>query len=260
LQQASFDNYAREYDGHFTNSLIGKSQRAIVHKYLRKLSDKQLSVLEINCGTGEDALLLCELFKDVACTDVSEQMINVCNEKVKNINNCKALVCNIKDLEANISFKSDLVFSNFGGLNCLSENELRSFASACIKLTGLKSELLFVIMGRKCFWERMYFRFKGNKEKADRRVTRSGVETKINGAVFQTYYYSPKEIENIFAGAFEIVKHKPVGFFIPPSYLNPFFQKHKFIYSILCNLEKVAGAFGFLSDRADHYLIHLKRR
>ena len=54
-----FDREAASYDVDFTYTAVGKLQRKRVYHFLAKsLSEKPLQVLEINCGTGEDATWL----------------------------------------------------------------------------------------------------------------------------------------------------------------------------------------------------------
>jgi len=50
-----FDIAAMHYDENFTFSNIGKAQRQRVFDYLKPFlnSSKTLSILELNCGTGE---------------------------------------------------------------------------------------------------------------------------------------------------------------------------------------------------------------
>jgi len=258
LPLESFNNYAKNYDDHFTFSLIGKAQREIVQNYLRSITDKERSILEINCGTGEDAVLLSREFKKVTCTDISEEMIKVCREKTKELKNCRSLVSSIQELDKNISEKYDIVFSDFGGINCLNKSDLKIFAVNTENLISNEGELIFVIMGRKCLWERMYFLWKSDRYKAYRRSDKQPILTNVGEAEFSTYYYSPEEIRNIFSN-FNIINKKAVGFFIPPSYLNPFFEKHRTFFSILRTLDKAVRGISYLSDYSDHYLIHLKR-
>ena len=79
VNKAIFDSSATTYDSDFTFSEIGKLQRNRVHVFLAKniLNQNKLSVLEINCGTGEDALWLAERGCDVIATDASSKMIEV---------------------------------------------------------------------------------------------------------------------------------------------------------------------------------------
>ena len=53
-----FDAIAEEYDRIFTDSVIGKAQRSLVHAALNDRFYMGQRILELNCGTGEDAILL----------------------------------------------------------------------------------------------------------------------------------------------------------------------------------------------------------
>lgn len=258
MQAASFDNYATQYDGHFTLSPVGMLQREAVYSYLMPLLNKQQSVLEINCGTGHDALEIAKQVKEIVATDVSEKMIQQCEAKKNRINNVSFKARAIQDLDDEIE-KADLIFSNFGGLNCLSPEELQEFAKKCNTLSTKDTDLLFVIMGRKCIWERSYFKIKGDRTKANRRKSKTGIDTLINGSEFKTWYYSPNEIESFFNSGFKTQRISGIGLFVPPSYLNPFFANKKILLKLFNGLDKVFCKFKWTADHADHYLIHLKK-
>jgi SAM-dependent methyltransferase len=256
MQQA-FDIYAWGYDAHFTDSLIGRAQRDIVQRYVSSVSNKSNEVLEVNCGTGQDALQLSSQFKKWTCTDVSGEMIRICEGKLGN--SCETHESNMLDIEQRVGGSYNLIFSNFGGLNCLNESEVKKFAFVCAQLATRKGELIFVVMGRKCLWERFYFGLKGSP-RAGRRACMGRVAANISGAQFPVYYYSPKELGKLFGEKFSVIKLRPVGFFIPPTYLEPFFAKRKILFSVLMVFEKIIGSLGFLSNYADHYLIRLKKK
>jgi hypothetical protein len=114
-------------------------------------------------------------------------------------------------------------------------------------------------MGTNCFIEKLYFFLKFDKAKVLRRKQKLGVETKLNDEIFTTYYYSPKQIKTIFKSGFEIITTKPIGLFVPPSYLETFVKNHPTFFKFLLKIDSVFTRFGFLSNIADHYLIHLKR-
>jgi ubiquinone/menaquinone biosynthesis C-methylase UbiE len=54
----AFDALAGEYDKMFTTSLIGRAQREAVWDVLDRTFFPGEKILELNCGTGEDALHL----------------------------------------------------------------------------------------------------------------------------------------------------------------------------------------------------------
>lgn len=255
MQAASFDNYATHYDEHFTFSPVGLLQREAVYSYLIPILKKQQSVLEINCGTGHDAIEIAKKVKDVVATDVSEKMIQQCEAK-NGVNNVSFKARSIQDLDEEIK-NVDFIFSNFGGLNCLSPQELSEFSIKCNALNK-QTDLFFVIMGRKCIWERFYFKIKGDRTKANRRKSNEGVSTTINESEFKTWYYSPKEMERLF-NTFKAQRISGIGLFVPPSYLNSFFANKKVLLKVVSFLDKVFCKFKWTADYADHYLIHLKK-
>ncbi len=260
MQVAFFDNYADEYDQHFTFSEVGKLQRTAVYGYLLPLLNNEKNVLEINCGTGYDAVVISKHVRTMLATDISAKMIEVAQGK-KEENKCNNLdfeKLSIQELNEQLVNKN-LVFSNFGGLNCLSPQDLESFSERCNRQMSKNNELLFVIMGKKCIWERLYFTLKGDLKKASRRKNKNGAHTIINNSEFNTWYYSPNQIKQLFEKDFKVKTIKGIGLFVPPSYLNPFFRNKKILLNIFDKLDKVFCNFKWTANYADHYLIHLKK-
>src|SRR6185436_3926462 len=82
--RSAFDGAACAYDEEFTNTPIGRLQRSRVQHFLkRSLHKNSLSILEINCGTGEDAIWLTKNGHEVVATDASEKMIDVVKRKIE---------------------------------------------------------------------------------------------------------------------------------------------------------------------------------
>ena len=77
-----FDHAASTYDETFTNSCVGEAQREQVWKYVDKHLNKFNNVLEVNCGTGEDAHRWKFRGKDVVGTDISPEMIRIARKAV----------------------------------------------------------------------------------------------------------------------------------------------------------------------------------
>ena len=163
MQQNSFDTYSKIYDEDFTFSPIGKMQRARVHYFLSKRLTGVKDALEINCGTGEDAQWLSNKGISVTTSDISGGMIEEC--KRKQIAGVHFLECDSRKIKSTfIDKKFDLIFSNFGGLNCLNPNEINQFLSDSSSMLNANGVLAAVIMGRKCSWERMYFKRKKDSD------------------------------------------------------------------------------------------------
>ncbi len=125
---APFDVLADTYDEVFTRSLIGQAQRAQVWRVLERAFSHGQHVLEINCGTGEDALFLARRGLSVLACDSSPRMIAVAQSR-KAIEAPSAAIefrlLPTEQLNQLSREQFDGAFSNFGGLNCVEDLEQR---------------------------------------------------------------------------------------------------------------------------------------
>ena len=257
--QASFDKAALFYDETFTNSEIGKMQRKLVYKNLSKQLNSVQDILEINCGTGEDAIWLAQQNFNVTATDISTKMIEIAKKK-STIGNLKFITVDIKNITQNFDGqKFDLVFSNFGGLNCLPKADLQKFFTDSDSLLSDKGKLVLVIMPKNTIWEQFYFLIKAKFSSVLRRKKEVAF-AEVDGEKIPTYYYNPKDIVNLAKDDFDLVAKRPIGFFVPPSYLETVFKNKKGFLKILNSMETVISGWSFLSDYADHYIITLQKR
>ncbi len=259
--KSGFDIASNHYDSSFTFSRIGKAQRKFVYNHIDSIVNinKKLSILEINCGTGEDAIYLSKLGHDVIATDVSESMIRIAKSK----NTLSNLTFEVLDINAiskdSFNRKFDLIFSNFGGLNCLSKPELSAFLDTSAHLLNPNAKLIMVLMPKHCIWEQLYFGIKGNLKKAKRRYTDKYLLVNVNNVSVKTWYYNPKEIISLTKKLFTPKKIKPVGIAIPPSYFeNSFLAKKPFLNGLRI-IEKLLSQ-SFWAKYADHFLIELIKK
>ncbi|VXC18903.1 Methylase [Flavobacterium sp. 9AF] len=257
--KASFDIAAATYDQSFTHTLIGKLQRKAVYKSMSSHLLSVKNIFEINCGTGEDALWFASQNLEVLATDVSEKMIAIGKAK----NQYQNLTFSTLDITNLSSFhqekKYDLLFSNFGGLNCLSPEELSLFFETAPIFFKEKGKMALVLMPKNTIWEQFYFLIKGKWSNAFRRKKKIAFAN-VDGEKVPTYYYNPKEIVHLTRGSFDCIEYKPIGLFIPPSYLEPFFKNKKRFLQFLNLLEMQIRNFSFLSKYADHYIIILQKK
>src|ERR1700688_4355612 len=73
----AFDGVADSYDEVFTYSTIGRAQRRTVWDKLLVAFPPGRHILELNCGTGEDARYLVQRGRSVVACDASRSMIQV---------------------------------------------------------------------------------------------------------------------------------------------------------------------------------------
>ncbi len=259
--KADFDIAANNYDDIFTFSNIGKAQRNIVFKNMTPLLylEKKLSILEINCGTGEDAIKLAKLGHEVHATDISEGMIAVAKAKTK-LKNIAFTVQDINTItEQTFTKKFDVIFSDFGGLNCLSKTQLEHFFNSANTLLNPNGKLILVLMPKQCLWEQAYFLLKGDPKKAKRRNTNKSVDANVDGVSVKTWYYNPKDILSLTQDLYKKEKIKPIGITIPPSYLENSILAKKPLLSIFKIIDRmIIGEFW--AKYADHFYIELSKK
>lgn len=254
--ETNFDVSAKNYDTVFTFSEIGKAQRNRVYHFLKKniLEKNNLHILEINCGTGADANSFSKMKHTVLATDISSEMIKVAKQKSTSPT-IEFKQLDIRNITSTTFLdKFDFIFSNFGGLNCLSPKELRDFLFISDSLLKPNGKMALVLMPKNCLWDRFYFLVKGEFKKIARRNTNQPILANLEGVQIPTWYYNPKEIISNASEKFKIVSLNPIGIIIPPSYLEPFFKNKKIVLKFLEWKEKWLSN-KFWAKYADHYLI-----
>ena len=265
---AAFDAIAAGYDATFTDTAVGRAQRQRVWHFLAQAlaSRPHCKVLECNCGTGADALWLARQGCSVLATDIAPQMVGLTRKKAEQggwAQQIETAVCSIQELDNEPviarSAPFDILLSNFGGLNCLSPDEIRQLNSMLPALMAPDGVLALVVMSRFSWWETFYFLLKGKPGEAFRRWRTGPVIARLDAqTTIPTWYYSPKVLSELLPG-FRIRTALPVGFWLPPSYLDPFFQRRAGWMNVLVWLEKKSAA-GWLAPAADHFFLLLERK
>ena len=252
---SGFDQHALAYDAEFTQTLIGKAQRDSVHRFIAKRMSTNSTVLELNCGTGEDALWFAHRGHRVVATDVSEAMLKRAREKAEHLQQIIFKQADLTHPEQLPDISADLIFSNFGGLNCLSPQQLTRLSPALAARIEPNGRFIAVVMGKSCTWEQIYFSLKAKR--AWTRKSGQPVPAHVAGEIINTWYYSPQEFYGFFSASFRMGAVKPIGLFVPPSYLNPYFRNKPAMFGVLRTLDRGLAHFKFQADFADHYLIEL---
>jgi ubiquinone/menaquinone biosynthesis C-methylase UbiE len=255
-----FDQMAGEYDDVFTRSMIGRAQRDAVWGVLTRTFQSGEHVLELNCGTGEDALFLARNAISVTACDASEQMIQVASDRMRAEAPGAPLQFNLLATEhlraLQSTTKFDGAFSNFSGLNCVAD--LKQTAKDLARLLSPNASLLVCLSTRFCIWEMCWFLLHGKFRKAFRRC--SGRATaKIGEFTVDVYYPTVRELQNLFAPSFVLSSCMGVGVTVPPSYVETWIRRHPKLLSLLRVIDKTISNLPGFRVLGDHMLLHFKR-
>ena len=258
----AFSKQSGSFDELFSSNPIIIYKRQRVREHVQQYLQQKSKILEINAGTGEDALWFARMGHEVHATDISEGMQHVLAEKVKQDLTGKKItyeLCSFTELK-NLKNQGpyDLIFSNFAGLNCTGELDkvLQSFAPL-LKPGGV---VTLVMLPGFCLWETLLV-FKGKFKTAFRRFFGSGgVKAHIEGVNFTCWYYDPSYVINIMKNSFEVIGIEGLCTLVPPSYLENFPGKYPGLFKWLVQKENKYRFKWPWKYIGDYYIISFKMK
>jgi ubiquinone/menaquinone biosynthesis C-methylase UbiE len=262
VASAPFDAVAAKYDQSFTYSRIGQAQRAAVWRELSKTFRAGECVLEIGCGTGIDACFLAERGVRVVARDPSSRMIAVLKRRVHNAglqNLIEGGVLAAEDIGAVTSKQLfDGAFSNFGAINCI--QDFRKLAVDLARMLKPGATALLCWMGPWCLWELVWYLLHGNPRKALRRLKGDGARARIaDGVLINVRYPSVRLLTQAFTPEFKFKAVVGIGVAVPPSYLEPWAQRHLSWLQICEGADAWLGRCVGIRHLGDHVLVRLER-
>jgi ubiquinone/menaquinone biosynthesis C-methylase UbiE len=278
-----FDAIAQKYDSVFTNSLIGRAQRQAVWQRVRNVFQSGDKILEINCGTGVDAVYLARMGVEVLALDSSAGMVAVAQRRIQQESVGERVRVQQRSIEDLGSLENegpfDGILSNFGGLNCVPN--LQKVGQDLARLLKPGSSALFCLLGRWCCWEFLYYLTHLQPSKAFRRVRRGGTEAQlgnyrklpahprqgVTGSALapgpddslHVYYPSVPQLVAALAPHFRLRSHQAIGLVVPPSYVEPWVAKYPRLLKLAVGLDARISMWPVIRSLGDHYLAHLER-
>jgi SAM-dependent methyltransferase len=244
------------YDSQFTRTTIGTLMRNAVWQRCALRFAAGSRVLEMNCGTGEDALWLARRGVQVFATDASPAMLQVAQQKLADTaagGSLRFQRLTWEELDTLGENSFDGALSNFGGLNCV--GDLRIAARGLAKKLRPGATAILCIMGPLVPWEWIWFLGRGDPRRAFRRLRRGGALW--SGIAIR--YPSSVTTARAFAPEFRVLRVSAVGALLPPPYTEKRLGRYPRIIAALDRIERRFDTVWPLPMLADHYLLELER-
>jgi len=254
-QAAGFDEYD---DG---NTILHYKRERVRSHVLRYLGTSA-HILELNAGTGRDAVYFARQGHYIHATDLAEGMLKVLGQKVEKEGLTDRITqerCSFTSLEQ-LKEKGpyDLVFSNFAGLNCT--DELHKVLRSLVDLVKPGGKITLVLLPKFCLWESLLL-FRGKFRTASRRwFSRKGVKSHVEGHYFRCWYYPPSFVTGALKDEFELLGLEGLCTLVPPSYIEHFAERHTPLYNALRRREdrwKDKWPWKYIGD---YYIITLQKK
>jgi SAM-dependent methyltransferase len=261
---AAFDAIASRYDDLFSaaaNPLI-EMMRVRVLRAVDRHFPGPARLLEIGCGTGEDALALAARGHHVVACDLAPAMVARARAKVAAAGRAEAIevlqgsVGEIADRWPVSGHAVDGVFSNFAPLNCeLSLDPLRRLLERALRPEG---RFIAVVLPRICPLEMALFIARAEPRAAFRRLRREAIAD-VEGQRFSMQYYGARDFDRALGSGFKRIETRSLGLVLPPLSFGNAFARVPGLLSVLGLLEDRISALPGLRGMGDHVLLVYER-
>ena len=262
--ETAFNAVATDYDRTFTDTPLGRLLRQRVWQKLERTFYPGETVLELACGTGEDAVWLARHGVQVTATDASAEMITVARHKARVASLGDRMMLHQLSLQQVSAGQAPRppfrgayngVFSNFGGLN--NTKEWRRLARALGRIVSRGGRLVLVVMGPICPWEMAWHLLHGEWHRAFRRLDGASTAS-VGETTVKIWYPSSRRLRRDFSPWFRHLETESLGLWLPPSYLGHLVVRWPRFFTWLDRLERASA--GLTGGWGDHYVTVFERR
>ena len=240
----AFDKLAARYDAVWTDTPIGRAQRNQVWRHVDGLFQAGDSILDLGCGTGEDAAHFAGRGVTVHATDASPEMVREAARR----GGFTTAVARAEQIGAQAY---DGALSNFGALNCV--EDLAAVAGGLAATVRPGGRVAICVIGRFCLWETLYYGARLRWSKALRRMRGRPQMSSIG---IRVYYRTVSQLRAAFASQFDCVRWVGIGLFVPPSYV----ALPGWLVGCFGVMDRALAGLPLLRGLADHRLLILVRK
>ena len=255
----AFSAQSPVFDGIQHASPMLEWMRSVVHRHMDGALKAGDSILDINAGTGIDAMYFASKGHRVHAMDIAEGMVARIREKIAQhgLTTVTTEQRSYQDAAGLAPQRFDHIFSNFGGLNCVPD--LRPIAEQLTAVLAPGGLITMVIMPKFCPWEVLQI-VRGDLDVAFRRLHPNGVMAHIEGVWFRTWYHSVRDVRRAFGDRFELYSLRGVASFSPPPTMEKFPRQLPKLYSFLQRLDEQFCEVPPFDRWADQFIITLRQR
>lgn len=254
----AFSRTAEKYDAFAEDHPHLTRMRNKVYAHIERILPHGSRILELNAGTGVDAVELARRGYYVHATDIAPGMLERARKKVEHSGLSDQITiqeCSFIETDKIQGAPFDAVFSDLGGLNCIPD--LSIVIKQLSKILRSGGVVTWVLMPHICLWE-MAEVFRGNFRVAFRRFSHNGVKTHLEGLHFDVYYFSPKQVIDWFGDEFELLSLEGLSVITPTAESKSFAKLFPFLYRILSFLDDKLSPYWPWYGWGDFFILSLR--
>ncbi len=256
----AFSRTAARYDAFADDHPHLARMRAKVYAHVERVVPAGSSILELNAGTGTDAVELARRGFRVHATDIAPGMLGRARDKAARLDlqgRMTVQECSFLDLGRVIGGPYDAVFSDLGGLNCTSD--LRPVIADLGRVLRPGGTVVWVLMPPVCLWE-LALVFTGQFRLALRRLSRHGTRANLEGRRFRVDYFTPRSVVRAFGPEFDVLEVEGLSVLTPTAESKNLAKRHRTVYGALCRLDDLLAPRAPFSGWGDFFVVSLRQR
>ena len=254
----AFSRTAEKYDSFAQDHLHLTRMRNKVYSHVMRYVPQGARILELNAGTGTDAVQLAQRGYYVHATDIAPGMLKRMQEKVNRLGLHDRVTMEARSFLSLNNLQGapfHAVFSDLGGLNCVPD--LTPVIRQLPKLLKPGGIVTCVLMPHICLWEIAEV-FRGNFSLAFRRFSRGKVRANLEGLHFDVYYFSPQQVIRWFGDEFELLALEGLSVITPTAESKNFAKWHPRLYRALSWLDDKLSPHWPWNGWGDFYILTMR--
>jgi SAM-dependent methyltransferase len=232
----AYNRNADKYDEFIENNPNLARMRQRVYKFVTARLPKGSRILDLACGTGTDAVWFAQNGYSVHGVDISGEMLERARKKAQDLNLQDRLSfeqLSYTELKSAKVESFDLTFSNFGGLNCVSDMAL--VAESVHPHLKPRARVIWALMPPFCLWESAML-LRGRLGLATRRFSGHSAVHK-EGLDYPVYYYRPSQVAKAWGRDFQLESIEALSVITPPATNKDFALKRPRAFELLSKLD-----------------------
>lgn len=253
---SGFDNLAPEYDRSFSHTLFGRILRERFYETTRPYFHPGSRILDLGCGTAEDASYFAGKNISVTGMDNSAGMLQIA--RMKNIRDASFVQ---SSLHPKLCFQVesfDAVYSHLGAFNCVPpENHPVAELHRILKPDGY---LIFSLMNRVYLLEILMYLFLFSPSRAFRRFRAQPVDVQVSDAIVPVWYPRLGILKKHYKSYFDTLEIIAQPVLIPPPAFTNRFSAGSIMTRILKKIDDTICRVPGVRMLGDHVILILRKK
>lgn len=220
-------------------------------------------LVELGCGTGEDAVRFAQQGKFVLATDLAPAMVSATAQRAESHALTDQIAARVTPSAAIGALAAEFGPASFdgaySGFTLMYEPDLPAVGRGLALLLHPGAPLVVTVLSQRCLWEVLWWGLRGHPIGAFRRFKRWTKSQIGAGEKLPATYYTPADLRRAFRPHFTLRRATALNLIKPPSFIDPFYQRHAALFDRLLPLEMRLRAWPLLNSLGHAFVAEFER-